>query len=30
VLRASEGLVFIPAPTPILGGLIDFVKKMWD
>ncbi|HEU4320187.1 MAG TPA: transcription-repair coupling factor [Acidimicrobiia bacterium] len=30
VLRATEGTVFIPATEPLLPGLIDFVKKMWE
>lgn len=30
VLRAPEGVMFIPEPKPILSGLIDFVRKMWD
>ncbi|MFZ0014148.1 MAG: transcription-repair coupling factor [Acidimicrobiia bacterium] len=30
VLRAAEGVVFIPAPQPLVSGLIDFVKEMWD
>ncbi|MGF1616273.1 MAG: transcription-repair coupling factor [Acidimicrobiia bacterium] len=30
VLRAAEGVMFIPEPKPILSGLIDFVKNMWD
>ncbi|REK09218.1 MAG: transcription-repair coupling factor [Actinobacteria bacterium] len=30
VLRASEGVLFIPAPEPILEGLLGFVREMWD
>jgi transcription-repair coupling factor (superfamily II helicase) len=30
VLRAAEGVVFIPAPKPLVDGLIEFVKKMWE
>ncbi len=30
VLRAAEGVMFIPEPKPILSGLIDFVRNMWD
>ncbi|MCI0543508.1 MAG: DEAD/DEAH box helicase, partial [Actinobacteria bacterium] len=29
VLRAAEGLVFIPAPEPLIPGLIDFMRAMW-
>lgn len=29
VLRASEGLVFIPAPSPLVRGLRDFLVRMW-
>ena len=29
VLRAAEGLVFIPAPNPLVPGLSDFIAKMW-
>ncbi|MGD2061497.1 MAG: transcription-repair coupling factor, partial [Acidimicrobiia bacterium] len=29
VLRASEGLIFIPASEPLVEDLIDFVKRMW-
>lgn len=29
VLRASEGVLFIPAPMPILQGLLDFLSAMW-
>ena len=29
VLRASEGIVFIPAPTPLIEGLIAFIASMW-
>ena len=30
VLRAGEGTVFIPATEPLLPGLIQFVKEMWE
>lgn len=30
VLRASEGVVFIPAPNPILSGLTEFIEAMWE
>ncbi|MDX1449126.1 MAG: transcription-repair coupling factor, partial [Acidimicrobiia bacterium] len=29
VLRASEGVVFLPAPDPVVDGLIEFVQAMW-
>jgi transcription-repair coupling factor (superfamily II helicase) len=29
VLRAAEGILFIPAPDPLLQGLIDFITDMW-
>jgi transcription-repair coupling factor (superfamily II helicase) len=29
VLRAAEGLVFIPAPTPLVPGLSRFIAQMW-
>ncbi|MEX0757463.1 MAG: hypothetical protein WD204_05900, partial [Acidimicrobiia bacterium] len=29
VLRAAEGVIFLPAPRPILSGLLDFMAKMW-
>jgi transcription-repair coupling factor (superfamily II helicase) len=29
VLRAAEGVLFIPAPRPLIPGLIEFVKEMW-
>jgi transcription-repair coupling factor (superfamily II helicase) len=29
VLRASEGVVFIPAKEPLVDHLIEFVKNMW-
>ena len=29
VLNASEGVVFIPAPDPLMGGLMGFIKNMW-
>ncbi len=30
VLRANEGVIFIPAPSPILPGLTEFMKAMWE
>jgi transcription-repair coupling factor (superfamily II helicase) len=30
VLRAGEGVLFIPAPSPLVAGLIDFLSKMWE
>lgn len=30
VLRASEGVIFIPAPQPLVPGLIDFIGRMWE
>jgi transcription-repair coupling factor (superfamily II helicase) len=29
VLNASEGVVFIPAPDPLMEGLMGFIKNMW-
>jgi transcription-repair coupling factor (superfamily II helicase) len=29
VLRANEGVIFLPAPEPLLPGLLDFIEKMW-
>ncbi len=29
VLRAREGLVFIPTPRKVLEGLLDFFARMW-
>jgi len=29
VLRASEGIVFIPSPTPLVPGLSKFIAQMW-
>ena len=29
VLRASEGVLFVPAPHPIVPGLLSFLEKMW-
>jgi transcription-repair coupling factor (superfamily II helicase) len=29
VLRASEGVVFLPAPDPVVTGLVDFLREMW-
>ena len=29
VLRASEGLIFIPAPEPLVDGLVEFIDRMW-
>jgi transcription-repair coupling factor (superfamily II helicase) len=30
VLRAAEGVLFIPVPVPLVEGLVSFVKKMWE
>jgi transcription-repair coupling factor (superfamily II helicase) len=30
VLRAAEGVIFIPAPQPVLSGLTDFLRQMWE
>lgn len=30
VLRAEEGIIFIPAPQPILSGLVEFLTSMWE
>lgn len=30
VLRASEGVLFIPAKEPLVEHLIDFVRNMWE
>ncbi|MPZ51471.1 MAG: transcription-repair coupling factor [Acidimicrobiia bacterium] len=29
VLRAAEGVLFIPAPTPLIDGLIEFITQIW-
>ena len=29
VLRPSEGAVFIPAPAPLIEGVLEFIRKMW-
>ncbi len=29
VLRAAEGTLFIPAPEPLIEGLLDFLRTMW-
>lgn len=29
VLRASEGVLFLPAPKDLVVGLIDFCRRMW-
>ena len=29
VLNATEGHVFIPAPEPLLDGLMGFLTEMW-
>ncbi len=29
VLRPAEGQLFVPAPTPIVEGVIDFLREMW-
>lgn len=30
VVRASEGVIFIPSPNPVLAGLTEFIEKMWE
>ncbi len=30
VLQASEGVIFIPAPRPLVPGLIAFISEMWS
>jgi transcription-repair coupling factor (superfamily II helicase) len=30
VLRAAEGVLFIPAREPIVEGLIEFLRTMWE
>jgi transcription-repair coupling factor (superfamily II helicase) len=29
VLRAAEGVIFLPAPRPVVGGLLEFIRTMW-
>ncbi|MGH8928016.1 MAG: transcription-repair coupling factor, partial [Acidimicrobiia bacterium] len=29
VLRAQEGVLFIPAPADVVGGLLGFIRDMW-
>ena len=29
VIRVSEGIVFIPAPSPLLSDLAEFIAEMW-
>jgi transcription-repair coupling factor (superfamily II helicase) len=29
VLRAAEGVMFLPAPRPVVEGLLAFIQKMW-
>jgi transcription-repair coupling factor (superfamily II helicase) len=29
VLRAAEGVIFLPAPRPVLAGVLEFLGKMW-
>ena len=29
VLRAAEGVIFLPAPRPVVEGLLAFIQKMW-
>lgn len=29
VLHAGEGVIFIPAPRDLVGGLIEFLRAMW-
>lgn len=30
VLRATEGVIFIPATGPLVEGLIGFIQEMWE
>ncbi len=30
VLRAGNGVLFIPAPRPLVEGLIEFLVRMWE
>ncbi|HSJ28460.1 MAG TPA: transcription-repair coupling factor [Acidimicrobiia bacterium] len=29
VLRASEGVIFLPAPRSVVEGLLEFIRTMW-
>lgn len=29
VLRAAEGVIFLPAPKPVVAGLLEFLQAMW-
>ena len=29
VLRAQEGVLFLPSPSRLVAGLLDFLAKMW-
>ncbi|MEX1004931.1 MAG: transcription-repair coupling factor [Acidimicrobiia bacterium] len=29
VLRAAEGVIFLPTPRPVLAGVLEFLAKMW-
>jgi transcription-repair coupling factor (superfamily II helicase) len=29
VLRAAEGVIFLPVPEPLLSGLLEFMGRMW-
>jgi transcription-repair coupling factor (superfamily II helicase) len=29
VLRATEGVIFLPAPEPLVDGLLEFLEAMW-
>lgn len=29
VLRAAEGVIFLPVPRPVVEGLLAFIQKMW-
>ena len=29
VLRAAEGELFVPAPEPLVEGVIRFLREMW-
>jgi transcription-repair coupling factor (superfamily II helicase) len=30
VLRAAEGVIFIPVTTPLVDELIEFIRRMWE
>jgi hypothetical protein len=29
ILRPREGVLFIPAPTNLVAGLLGFIRDMW-